>query len=71
MVHEDVVSCEACGATITHIICGNAPSIADDPDYYLCESCGGEPEDGESVWTEEDIRRITPLTDEEVAEGGR
>jgi len=47
MVHEDQVTCEGCGAAITHLICGSYPTHEQDPDYYLCESCidGEEPVD--------------------------
>lgn len=42
MVHEDQVSCEGCGAEITHVICGYIPSHDEDPDYYLCDECQSE-----------------------------
>ena len=37
MVHEDIVSCESCGAEITHIICGSG--VTPDDDYYTCNAC--------------------------------
>jgi hypothetical protein len=43
MIHEDVVTCEGCGAEITHIVCGNG--IPDDPDYYTCAACIAERDD--------------------------
>ena len=45
MIYEDVVECEGCGATITHLVCGCLDTKSD-PDYYLCESCVDE-RDGE------------------------
>ena len=39
MVHEDVVICEGCGATVTHLICG---SVTEDEDYRMCDSCIAE-----------------------------
>ena len=39
MVWEDEVTCEGCGATITHLICGH---VIEDADYRLCDSCIAE-----------------------------
>jgi len=44
MIVEDRVTCEGCGAEITHIVTAGCGSInlSDDPDYYLCDSCIAE-----------------------------
>lgn len=36
MVHEDTVTCEGCGAEITHLICG---AVTEDEDYRMCDAC--------------------------------
>ena len=43
MVHEDVVTCDGCGAEITHIVCG-INFGENDPDYRTCDSCIAERE---------------------------
>ena len=39
MIHEDIVTCEGCGAEIVHLICGN---VTEDTNYRLCDSCREE-----------------------------
>ena len=41
MIVTDTVTCEGCGAEITHLVtagCGSV-NLPDDPDYRICESC--------------------------------
>jgi uncharacterized protein CbrC (UPF0167 family) len=40
MIHEDVVTCEYCGAEITHVICG--AGVTEDEDYRICDACIAE-----------------------------
>jgi hypothetical protein len=43
MVHEDVVTCEACGAEIAHIVCG--AGVTEDENYRTCDACLAEQDD--------------------------
>lgn len=53
MLYEDVVECEGCGATITHLVCGRL-NTKDDPNYYLCDDCAGL--NDEEIDDEDDAR---------------
>lgn len=52
MIYEDEVTCDGCGATVTHLLCG---PVTEDADYRMCETCieerdgQDEPEHDDSV----------------------
>jgi hypothetical protein len=52
MFFTDTVTCEGCGAEITHLCYGTFDTK--DPDYHLCDSCIEEREEHSGTGHEDD-----------------